>query len=158
MSSKKFNLFNNIYDSYGEAFFNYLKANGLSQKWLAKKIIERGQKMTSLQSQINRWCSGDTVSDEYQIKINNALDISINQLNNGKWKISGENDISNPPRSNKLSSYTIDQLLKEERSRLDIFDIPDTERGREIQSVLDDAVSLVLKLRRLIEKEKNHSD
>lgn len=57
----------------------------------------------------------------------------------------------------EVKNYSIDELLKEERSRLYTEEIPDTERGRSLQGILDDAVSLVVKLRRLIEMEKGDS-
>lgn len=61
------------------------------------------------------------------------------------------------PFTGQHPHYSIDELLKEERSRLGISDIPDTEQGRVLQDALDDAVSTVLKLRRLIEMEKKKS-
>lgn len=63
-------------------------------------------------------------------------------------------DENNHPVNDHSHHYSIDELLKEERSRLGISDIPDTELGRVLQDALDDAVSTVLKLRRLIEMEK----
>lgn len=56
------------------------------------------------------------------------------------------------------TTYSIDELLREERKRLDTVDIPDTELGRNLEDILDDAVSLVLKLRRLIEIQKKSDD
>lgn len=56
------------------------------------------------------------------------------------------------------TTYSIDELLREERRRLDTVDIPDTELGRNLEDILDDAVSLVLKLRRLIEIQKKNDD
>lgn len=42
-------------------------------------------------------------------------------------------------------------LLEEERSRYGISKVPDTEVGRYLQDILDDSVSLVVKIRRLID-------
>lgn len=54
--------------------------------------------------------------------------------------------------------FTTEELMKEERLRYGIEDIPDTELGRALEDVLDDAVSLFLKLRRLAEKHRRDSD
>jgi hypothetical protein len=59
------------------------------------------------------------------------------------------------PVGTDYSYKAMNELLKEERSRYGIEDIPDTELGRGLRGALDDAVSLVLKIRRLIDAHKS---
>lgn len=157
MSSTINKLYTNKYSSFGQAVFKYLEYRGLEQSWLVEKIIEKDQKFRSLQQMMSRWLGGATISRHYRNKINAVLDVNVYKDQEGFWRISRTENES-PDIPGAKTTFSIDQLLKEERSRLGIEDIPDTERGRELQGMLDDAVSLVLKLLRSIEKEKLRSD
>lgn len=46
--------------------------------------------------------------------------------------------------------YTIEELLKEERSRLDIKGISDKDLDQSLEDLLNDALSLVVKIRRIM--------
>lgn len=125
MSNKKYNLFDSLYNSYGEAVKAVLDEKGLPQKWLVKEIIKPDQKFTSLQQQVSRWLRGEAVSEGYQVRINNALDISITRNKDGKWKLSRtepkSNQLGDPevqyadsveiPEDGKLSRDHVKQLL-----------------------------------------------
>ena len=120
MSSKLLNIFN----SYGEALDKALNNKGLSRKWLAKKIVDEDSKLQSMQSQISRWISGGSVSEIYQQRINNSLNIFIHQDKNGDWVIDepdSQDSLNEPkvvyadkvdlPKDGKLSRDQMKDLL-----------------------------------------------
>lgn len=99
-----------------------------------------------------RWVKNEEIPLESIIsKVDGINPRFITGESNQIWKNGNE-------VNENISHYSIDALLKEERSRLDTEDIPDTELGRSLQGVLDDAVSLALKIRRLIDLEKRNQD
>lgn len=92
LSNKRFNFIDKEYNSFGEAVNDVLKEKELTQKWLVKQIIRPDQNFESLQQQMSRWVRGDNVSEGYQVRINNALDINIHQSGSGKWVVSRTTD------------------------------------------------------------------
>lgn len=79
--------------------------------------------------------------------------LDVNYVKHGREKNENTKRAEEPS-----SEFTADQLLAEERRRFGIEDIPDTEMGRALEGILDDAVSLALKLRRLTEKYRKGKD
>lgn len=155
VSSKTTNIFDESFDTYADALYKYLDSKGIELKWLAEKTTPKGQKVKSTQEKFSTW-KKDGVKPNKKIRslIDDILDVSIEFNSNGKWSVRRA-EKSKAAENNIYSKDQVFELLKEERSRYGIEDIPDTELGRHLQSALDDAVSLVLKIRRLIEMDRN---
>jgi hypothetical protein len=157
LPSKTLNIFSDSFDTYADALYGWLEHNGIEKVWLAKKITPEGQKVVSTQEKLSRWKrEGSKPAQKTRNKISGILGIKIDSNRTGKWHIVQIS--TDDGKGQSLPKYPIDELLKEERLRLGVPDIPDTERGRELQDMLNNAVSLLLRIYRSIEKEKNRSD
>lgn len=162
MSNNNKHLFQQVYNTWGEALGAYLDekfGQRGSRSKLARMLLgdeADDNKVKSKASEVGRWINqGVTPIDRTKEDVHNLLNICITENREGDWAISRTKKGQSKEPDSK---YSIDELLQEERSRLGIQDIPDTERGRELQGMLDDAVSLVLKIRRSIEMEKRRAD
>lgn len=137
MSSKNELLFNKKFNTYIEAVEEVLKNRNLQQKWLVEKIID-DEKFSSLQQQLSRWINKKSrVSERYQRRINNVLDINVNQNSEGFWIIHSQTD-SGSSESDILLRLAIDDIEGEP----DLDDLPQLIRLRDrIQDKIDKIVS-----------------
>lgn len=152
--------YNRSFSTFGEALDFYLEnelGRGANRE-VANRLVrafEDNKKKSSWAAQIGQWRNGNQKAQDHNIdKLNEVLNVHIGKDKLGKWIISRT---KRSQANESTPRYRIDELLKEERSRLGIEDIPDTDRGRELQDMLDDAVSLLLKIRRSIEMEKRRA-
>lgn len=94
LSSKNEQLFNKKYNEYIDAVAEVLEINDLKQKWLVEKII-RDEKKSSLTQQVSRWIrESKPVSEGYRNRINNALNINVDQDSEGYWLLRSQNSHS----------------------------------------------------------------
>lgn len=107
-----------MYSTYADAISDILQERGLSQIWLVREIIKEGQKEESLQQQVSRWLRESApISEGYQYRINNSLNIKAKQTPNGKWKVRSvpQNDSQEPYESfereiDKVEEQDLDYL------------------------------------------------
>ncbi|MCG2590568.1 hypothetical protein [Rhodohalobacter sulfatireducens] len=92
MSINSSDLLNKEYKTYADAVSAILEKRDLSQIWLVKQIQRENQRIKSLQQQMSRWLrESATISEGYQHRINNALDVFIRRESDGKWVILQKN-------------------------------------------------------------------
>lgn len=104
-------LFNEMFESYSEALGKLLEHRKIEQKWLAEKILKKGEKFESKQQQISRWIrTGANVSEGYQHRINNALDVVIKQEKNGLWAIYAQSDSEGVELETKEAMILFDRI------------------------------------------------
>lgn len=121
---------------------------------------EFARMMDKDEGQVSHWVNGVHVPFKRTRKIIcEVLQVEIEKLDSDRWAVNlneeRQDDNYNDIVREAASNDRVFELLKEERSRYGIEDIPDTEMGRHLQSALDDAVSLVIKLRRLVDLDRN---
>lgn len=154
MSNNKLTDAKNIFSTYGEALKFERKRRSIKQGELAKKLDIN-------QSELSRWENKDMVPLEHnQEKIKHLLNIIITPVKDGWEVIEAQQGVKNENTNfvkEPNERYSIEQLLREERSRLGISDVPDSEMGRALRDALDDAVSLLLKLRRIDELNRKNN-
>ena len=93
MSNENANIVDNKFNTYGQALAYLLDIRGVEQKWVVEQIVEQGQKLSSLQSQLSRWIKdGKNPSRDYRLKINRVLSVYIHQQSDGYWYINQHRD------------------------------------------------------------------
>lgn len=155
MSSKNKHIYEQEFRSWGEALDSYLKHKELKKVWLAKELIKNNpdvteenykDKVQSKQSEISRWVRGKTPIDRTIDEINDLLNISIVQNEEGLWTI-----IPEPP----LGSMTPEQKISLYKTRPKSEGFSHTERDLILESLADHAESLAKGLRRLLDIERS---
>lgn len=88
MSSNKQKIFSKRFDTYADVVSFVLKERQLKQIWLVRQILKEDQSESSLQQQMSRWLRESApISEGYQHRINNALNIVVRKEHDGKWVI-----------------------------------------------------------------------
>lgn len=97
-------------------------------------------------SHVSKWENGKGISRTYLVKLAKLFEVAVDYIEHG----------DKVPRSN--SHNAIEDLQKEYRSRKGKRGFSDSERDLLLEVLLENAESLAINLRRLIEIEKNRSD